>query len=114
MNHMASFERNITDAFQVVFPKAKDGPAGEFLRDEERSDKALSMALVLSEYALLSRHNQNPYRMDLAEAMAEAEFFEGTSDVELDGTRGMLVMLQAMRKAVKAPVVVPEAEKKDG
>lgn len=98
---MASLEKPITDAFELVYPTAKDGPAGEFLQDEKRSEHNLDRAIAMTEYVMLNRRGLNPYREDMADKVQANEYFAGVSDNELDATRHMLGTLRAMRNAVK-------------
>lgn len=98
---MASLEKPITESFEVVYPKAKDGPAGEFLADETRSEHNLDRAIAMTEYVMLNRRGLNPYREDMADKMQAKEYFPDVSDNELDATRHMLGTLKAMRNAVK-------------
>jgi len=98
---VSNLDKSITDAFEQVYPKAKDGPAGEFLQDEARPDGKLARAMAMTEYIILNRRGLNPYREDMADKMAANDFFADVSDNELDATRNMLGMVTAMRKAAK-------------
>jgi hypothetical protein len=110
---MASLEKPITDAFELVYPKAKDGPAGEFLKDEARSDGGLEKAIAMTECAMLYRQGLNPHRSDLIDQAVEARWYKDVPDNELDATRYMLGLIRAIRQAVKtaAPVKVASGVK---
>jgi len=110
MATMASVEKPIIDVFGLVYPKAKDGPAGDFLKDG--SDSNLGKCVAMVEMAVLKRQGRNPYRADLVDRMEATDFFAEVSDNELDATHYLLGLVASIRRGVTKPVLV--ANKVDG
>lgn len=122
-------DKMVADAFELIYPNARSGPAGDFLK--EPTDGNLDKAIAMADIAMLNRRGLNPYRDDLMDKAMKQDMFAGMSDNEIDATRNMLGTIKSMRvqmdkmkaksvvakslpTAVKAPAIIEKvAEVKD-